>query len=56
MTGIPQSVPVSDLEKTFSKKLGESWDEVLGKDIDACHRVGKQGRVIVKFLRRKVCQ
>ena len=56
MTGIPQSVPVSDLEKTFSKKFGESWDEVLGKDIDACHRVGKQGRVIVKFLRRKVCQ
>ena len=56
MTGIPQSVPVSDLEKTFSKKFGESWDEVLGKDIDACHRVGKQGRVIVKFLKRKVCQ
>ena len=30
--------------------------EVPAKDIDACHRVGKQGRVIVKFLRRKDCQ
>ena len=27
--------------------------EVPAKDIDACHRVGKQGRVVVKFLRRK---
>ena len=30
--------------------------EVPAKDIDACHRVGKQGRVIMKFLRRKDCQ
>ena len=30
--------------------------EVPAKDIDACHRVGKQGRVVVKFLRRKDCQ
>ena len=27
--------------------------DVPAKDIDACHRVGKQGRIIVKFLRRK---
>ena len=30
--------------------------EVPEKDINACHRAGKQGRVIVKFLRRKDCQ
>ena len=30
--------------------------EVLAKDTGACHRVGKQGCVIVKFLRRKDCQ
>ena len=30
--------------------------EVPLKDIDACHRVGKQECVTVKFLRRKDCQ
>ena len=58
VAGIPQGVPASDLEKTFSKILGKVGMEVpaLVKDIDACHRVGRQGRVIVKFLRRKDCQ
>ena len=56
VAGIPQSVPASDLEKTFSKNLKKVGLEVPAKDIDACHRVGKQGRVIVKFLRKKDCQ
>ena len=30
--------------------------EVLTKDIDTCHRVGKQDRLIVKSFRRKDCQ
>ena len=30
--------------------------EVPEKDVNACHRAGKLGRVIVKFLRRKNCQ
>ena len=53
VSGIPQSVPASDLEKTFSKILEKVGMEVPAKDIDACHRVGKQGQVIVKFLRRR---
>ena len=56
MAGIPQSVPASDLEKTFSKILEKVGIGVPAKSIGACHRVGKQGRVIVKFLRRKDCQ
>ena len=52
VAGIPQSVPASDLERIL-KKVGM---EVPAKDIDACHRIGKQGRIIVKFLRRKDCQ
>ena len=56
VAGIPQSVPASDLEKTFSNILEKVRMEVPAKDIDACHRVGKQGRVIVKFLRKKDCQ
>ena len=53
VAGIPQTVPASDLEKTFSKILEKVGMEVPAKDIDACHQVGKQGRIIVKFLRRK---
>ena len=45
-----------NLEKKFSKILEKVGMEVPAKDIDACHRVGKQGCVIVKFLRRKDCQ
>ena len=56
VAGIPQSVPASDSEKAFSKILEKVGMEVPAKDIDACHRVGKQGRVIVKFLRSKDCQ
>ena len=56
MAGIPQSVPASDLEKTFSKILEKVGMEVPAKDSDTCHRVGKHGRAIVKFLKRKDCQ
>ena len=39
---------------------GSDWNiskcSSKAKDINACNRVGKQGRVIVKFLRRKDCQ
>ena len=49
VTGIPQSVPASDLEISFSKILEKVGMEILAKDIDACHRVGKQGRIIVKL-------
>ena len=56
MAGIPQSVPASDLEKTFSKILEKVGMKVPAKDSDACHRVGKHGRSIVKFLKRKDCQ
>ena len=45
VAGTPQRVPASDLEETFSK----TGMEVPAKDIDACHRVGKQGRAAVKF-------
>ena len=43
------SVPASDLEKSFSKILEKVGKEVPAKDIDVCQRVGKQGRVFVKF-------
>ena len=56
VAGIPQSVPASDLENTFSKILEKVGMEAPAKDIDARHRVDKPGRAIVKYLRRKDCQ
>ena len=56
VVGIPQSVPASDFEKAFSKILEKVVMEVPAKDIDARDWVGKQGCIIVKFLRRKDCQ
>ena len=50
VVGIPQSVPASDFEKAFSKILEKVVMEVPAKDIDACHWVGKQGRIIVNRL------
>ena len=50
VAGTPQSVPASELEETFSKILEKVGMVVPAKDIDTCHRVGKQGRVIVKLL------
>ena len=42
--------------KNFSKILEKVGTDVSARDTDACHRVGKQGRVIVNFLRSKDCQ
>ena len=36
--------------------MGTRQGEYSAKDIDACHRGGKQGRFIVKYLRRKYFQ
>ena len=55
VAGMPQSIPASYSGKTFSKILGKVGMELPVKDIDAYHRVGKQRRAIVKFLRRKEC-
>ena len=56
MAGIPQSVPARDLEKKLTKILGKVGMEAPAKDIDACHRVGKQESAIVEFLRSKDSQ
>ena len=58
ITGIPEQVKQEDLEKEVEKIYNEIKVEVHGRqmntsDISACHRVGKKGVTIVRFVNRK---
>ena len=55
IVGIPTSVPDIELEKTFCKIADKVGVKINDKDIESCHRVGSQGRTIVKFSHRKDC-
>ena len=55
IVGIPTSVPDIELEKTFCKIADKVGVKIIDKDIESCHRVGSQGRTIVKFSHRKDC-
>ena len=54
--GIPTSVPDNELEETFCKIVDKVGVKIDDRDIVSCHRVGSQGRTIVKFSHRKDCQ
>ena len=58
ISGIPQTVQQKDLEGETIKILQAAKVQVHGNhadvmDIQACHRVGKKGATIVKFVNRK---
>ena len=55
IVGIPTSVPDIELGKTFCKISDKVGVKINDKDIESCHRVGSQGRTIVKFSHRKDC-
>ena len=56
ITGIPSSVTFDELEPKVTELLGKIDVHVNSENIEACHRVGKEGvRTIVKFSRRKDC-
>ena len=52
LIGMPQSVKDDDLEKVVTK-VDISITE---RDMQAVHRIGKEGRTIIKFINRKDCQ
>ena len=59
ITGIPTSVGQDALEDEVIKIYDEAKIEVFGRqlqesDISACHRIGKKGVTIVRFVNRKV--
>ena len=56
IVGLPTSVPDNELEETFCKFVDKVGVEINDRDIESCHLVGNQGRMIVKFSHRKECQ
>ena len=55
VAGIPRDVSNDNLESKVFEGFSKVGSEMLSRDIGACHRLTKNDRVIVKFLRRKDC-
>ena len=53
VVGIPTSIPSDSLEANISKVFDKLGVHVEGKDIQACHRLEGNDRVIIKFSNRK---
>ena len=53
VVGIPTSVSNDSLEANISKVFDKLGVHVEGKDIQACHRLKDNDRVIIKFSNRK---
>ena len=49
IVGIPTSVADNELEETFCKIVDKVEVKIDDRDIVSCHRVGSQGRTIVKY-------
>ena len=56
VTGIPKTVESKDLEHTICKVFNSIAFDIGEDRIEACHRLSKSDRTIVKFSRRKDCQ
>ena len=54
--GIPKTVESKDLEHTLCKVFNITGFDIGEDRIEACHRLTKSDRTIVKFSRRKDCQ
>ena len=54
--GIPKTVESKDLEHTVCKVFNSIGFDIEEDRIEACHRLTKSDRTIVKFSRRKDCQ
>ena len=55
VAGIPRDVSNENLELKVLEVFSKVGCEILSGDIEACHRLTNNDRVIVKFLRRKDC-
>ena len=55
VAGISCDVSDENVESKVLKVLCKVGCEILSPDIEACHRLTNNDRVIVKFLRRKDC-
>ena len=55
VAGIPRDVSNENLESKVLEFFSKVGCEILSRDIEACHRITNNDRVIVKFLQRKDC-
>ena len=55
VSGIPRDVSNENLESKVLEVFSKVGCEISSRDIEACHRLTNNDRVIVKFLRRKDC-
>ena len=53
MVAIRQSIKDDDLEKVVSKIVNKVGINITERDIQAVHRIGKEGRTITNFSNRK---
>ena len=56
LVGIPQSVKDDDLGKEVIKIVNKVGLNIIKRDMQAVHRIGKEGRTIIKFYNRNDCQ
>ena len=53
--GIPSNIDDDSLEDKVIEMLAEAHIVATKSDIDDCHRLGKNGSTIVRFVNRKFC-
>ena len=60
ISGIPDSVQISDLKSTAASILSDIDVNVESREVDDCHRIGKSNngskKTIIKFVNRKCCK
>ena len=55
IVGIPAEIADKDLESKVCDVMKEIGVDLSGSDIQACHRLRKKDRTIIKFTNRKKC-
>ena len=55
VAGISRDVANANLEPKVFEVLSKAGCEILSRDIEACHRLTNNDKIIVQFLRRKNC-
>ena len=55
VAGISRDVANENLEPKVFEVLSKAGCEILSRDIEACHRLTNNDKIIVQFLRRKNC-
>ena len=56
VVGLSSSIEGKELEPTVCRVFQDIGVDIMGKSIEACHRLNKSDRTIVKFSRRKDCE